>query len=217
MIKAVIFDLDGTLIDSMGVWDKIVDDFLILRQIAVPEGISMEIKNLSFQQSAEYFINRFTLSETSSQLIDIWNEMAFREYTENIQLKDGVKEFLNRLQQEQIKMGIATATDRQLVEAVLKRYKILDLFQVIVTVGEVGAGKEKSDIFLRAAGGLDVKPDECIVFEDCLHAVKSAKTAGMKVWAVYDRFSAHEKPELELIADRYIDSFQVISEGGLWE
>lgn len=81
------------------------------------------------------------------------------------------------------------------------------LFKQIITVSEAGKGKEWPDIYLLTAKKLGVKPEDCIVFEDCLHAVKGAKKAGMKVWAVHDRFSAHEKQELETRADRYIYSF----------
>lgn len=128
-MKAVIFDLDGTLIDSMGVWDKIDIDFLNDKKIPIPKGISKEIKNMSFMEAAEYFIKRFSLPETKEQLIDIWNRMAYREYAENINLKNGVKEYLTQLTQSKVKMGVATATDRELTEAVLKRHDILSSFQ----------------------------------------------------------------------------------------
>lgn len=207
-MKAVIFDLDGTLIDSMGVWDKIGRDFLASKGLSVPEDLSRIVKNMSFNESANYYIRRFALPEYPRQLIGIWNAMAYREYAENIELKPGVREYLIQCNQKKIKMGIATATDRALVEAVLQNHNILDFFQTIVTIAEIGKGKEHPDIFLAAARKLGVDPEECLVFEDCLHAVQGARKAGMKVWAVYDPASEYEKAELERIADRYIRSFR---------
>jgi HAD superfamily hydrolase (TIGR01509 family) len=206
-LKAAIFDLDGTLIDSMGVWNKINRDFLASRGITAPDKLSLELKNLSFSESAEYYITRFALPDSGAQIIKIWNSMAYREYAENIELKPGVREYLNKLADNGIEMGIATATDRELVEAVLGRHGILPLFQTIVTIADIGKGKENPDIFLAVAQKMEVDPRECIVFEDCLHAVRGAKKAGMKVWAVYDAASAHERLEIEQVADVYFLSF----------
>lgn len=207
-MKAAIFDLDGTLIDSMGVWDKIGRDFLAARGIKAPAGLSRIVKNLSFSETAEYYIRRFTFSDNREQLIMIWNTMADREYAENIELKPGVREYLIKLNGNNIKMGIATATDHRLTEAVLRKNDILRFFQTIVTVGDTGKGKEYPDIFLLAAQKLEVNPQECMVFEDCLHAVQGAKLAGMKVFAVYDPASAHERTEMERMADGYIQDFR---------
>lgn len=208
-MKAAIFDLDGTLIDSMSVWDKIGRDFLASRGITAPDDLSRNVKNLSFHQTAEYYIRNFSLPDKSEQLIALWNAMAYREYAENIELKPGVREYLTKLSNNNnIKIGIATATDRELTEAVLQRHQVLVFFHTIVTVADIGKGKEYPDIFLVTAQKLKANPRECIVFEDCLHAVKGAKLAGMKVYAVYDPASAHEQPELEQIADEYIHDFR---------
>lgn len=207
MIKAALFDLDGTLIDSMGLWDKISQDYLTARGIIAPDDIGTIVKNMSFTESAEYYIDRFSLPDTIEQLINAWNEMAYREYAEKIELKKGVRELLAELSDRGIIMVIVTATDRSLVEAVLRRHGILSCFQFIVTVREAGTSKDNPVIFQFTAQKLGIDPEECIVFEDSLHAVLGAKKAGMKVWAVYDSFSVHERSEIKLIADGYVDSF----------
>jgi HAD superfamily hydrolase (TIGR01509 family) len=207
-MKAAIFDLDGTLIDSMGVWDDIACNFLKGRGIPVPDGIGYKLKNMSFQESAQYYIDTFALPETWEELIGIWNELAYQAYAENINLKDGAFAYLTKLAKNGIQIGLATATDRKLAVACLRRHGILSFFQAIVTLGEVGKGKEEPDIFLQVAGKLEVSPSGCVVFEDSLHAVKGAKKAGMKVWVIYDRFSECERPQLEALADRYLLGFQ---------
>jgi HAD superfamily hydrolase (TIGR01509 family) len=206
-MKAAIFDLDGTLIDSMSVWDKIGRDFLVARGITAPDDLSRIVKNFSFSETADYYIRRFGLTEPGEQLVKTWNEMAYREYAQNIAIKPGVVAYLKKLHQRNVKIGIATATERTLTEAVLRRHHILDFFETIVTIADIGKGKEYPDIFLAVARELKTDPPECTVFEDSVHAVKGAKLAGMKVWAVYDPASEHEKAEMNRIADGYIYSF----------
>ncbi|MCL5058445.1 MAG: HAD family phosphatase [Actinobacteria bacterium] len=205
-MKAAIFDLDGTLIDSMGVWDRLGNEFLAARGIDCPD-ISYEVKNMSFMEAAGYYIEKFSLKDTRDQLMAIWNDMAFKEYAENIDLKKGAREYILSLCSGGIKLGLATAADYRLAGAVLRRHGLFPLFQAVVTVGDVVRGKEYPDIFLLTAQRMNVRPEDCVVFEDCLHAVKGAKKAGMRVWAVYDSFSAHEKKDIECIADKYIHSF----------
>ncbi|HEX2952935.1 MAG TPA: HAD family phosphatase [Bacillota bacterium] len=209
-MQAIIFDLDGTLIDSMMVWDKVCQDYLAIRGIPYHGDIGLEIKNMSFLESALYYIEKFALRDTVDQIIDEWQTKARQAYAESIALKEGVREFLAKLQGKGIKLAVATSTDRELVELVLNRHGILPLFQIIVTVQEAGIGKDNPDFFRTVAKELGVKPEACLVFDDCLHAVYGAKKAGMKVWAVYDERSVHERPELERIADRYIESFKAM-------
>lgn len=203
-MKAAIFDLDGTLIDSMGIWDEIDRESLESRGIAVPDDLRRIVKNLSFVASAVYHVERFSMTETVEELIDEWNKTATRAYAETIEVKEGALELLKKFNQGGIKLALATATARPLAEAALKRYGILDYFQIIAIVDEVGFGKEDPAFFSQVAGMLGLKPEECLVVEDSLHAVQGAKGAGMTVWAVYDDASAHERAELEQIADRYL-------------
>lgn len=191
----------------MGVWEEIDHRFLAERGLDIPEDIGKLVKNMSFTESAEYFINRFSLNYSVEEIIAVWNEMAYREYAENIAMKAGVQEYLRCLSRANFKLAIATASELKLVEAVLVRHGLLSLFQTVVTVSQVGKGKGEPDIFLEAARRLEVAPQDCLVFEDCLHGVVGAKQAGMRVWAVYDQYSAHERIAMEELADRYIESF----------
>lgn len=206
-IKAVIFDLDGTLIDSMYVWHKIDIDFLSERGFEVPEDYSQAIKTMHFETAAEYTISRFKLSESVEQIVSIWLDMAVDEYSHNVRLKDGAEELLQRLKQLGIKMGIATSSKPILAEPVLKNNGIYTYFDALCCTSQVGKDKRHPDIYLFTAEKLGVKPEECVVFEDIVDGINGARLAGMKTIAVYDEGSADDSEKLKILANKYIYSF----------
>ncbi|NEZ47667.1 HAD family phosphatase [Clostridium niameyense] len=209
-LKAAIFDLDGTLIDSMDIWNKIDTDFLTKRNLKVPINLKEEIETLTFEEGATYFKNRFKLTESIEEILEEWNNMAYKEYAHNINLKKGAKNFLNLLKYRGIKIAIATSNTTPLVNAVLKNNNILNLFDVITTIDEVSRGKDFPDIYLLTSKKLNIDPKNCIVFEDILPALKGAKAAGMKVVAVYDTYSSKCKKQMESLADLYINDYDEI-------
>lgn len=206
-IKAVIFDLDGTLVDSTYVWNKIDIDFLAKRGFEVPADYSQAIKTMHFETAAEYTISRFHLSESVDEIVKIWLDMAVNEYTHNVKLKDGAKELLKRLKILDTKIGIATSSKPLLTEPVLKNNGIYDYFDTICCTSQVGKDKRHPDIYLFTAEKLDVKPEECVVFEDIVDGINGAKLAGMKTIAVYDKSSEEDCETLKSLADEYILSF----------
>lgn len=206
-IKAVIFDLDGTLIDSMYVWRKIDVDFLAERGLEVPTDYEQAIKTMHFETAAEYTIARFGFKESPREIMSIWLNMALNEYAHNVRLKNNAKEFLQRLRTLDIKIGIATSSKPVLAEHVLKNNGIYDYFDTICCTSEVGMDKRHPDIYLLTAERLGVKPEECVVFEDIIDGINGARLAGMKTIAVYDEGSAEDIETLKAIADKYIYSF----------
>jgi HAD superfamily hydrolase (TIGR01509 family) len=210
-IKAAIFDLDGTLIDSMWVWGKIDVDYLRKRNINMPADLRDHITHLSFEETAKYFKSRFNLTDSVQEIMTEWNEMAFEQYSNNICLKPGVKSFLNTLRKNNIKIGLATSNSNALLEVVLRNTKIYHYFDTITTTNEVSRGKNFPDVYLLAAQKLDVPPQNCLVFEDILPAVLGAKAAGMKVIGVEDDASLHQKKEIIGIADMFISRYQELS------
>jgi HAD superfamily hydrolase (TIGR01509 family) len=206
-LKAAIFDLDGTLIDSMWLWSKIDYDYLGKRGIPVPPDLKDQIAHLSFDDTAKYFKNRFNLSESLEDIKREWNDMAYHEYTHNILLKDGVSDFISYIKSLDIKIGLATSNSRILLEAVLKRNGIYEHFDVITTTDEVSRGKNFPDIYLLTADKLGVNPKACIVFEDILPAIIGAKAAGMKVVGVHDLASEHQIDDMRRIADLFIHQY----------
>jgi len=206
LFKAVIFDLDGTLIDSMGVWERIDCEFLKIRGLEVPSDYAESIATCGFTEAAAYTVQRFNLTQTTEEVIDEWYKMALKEYSENIKLKPFVKEYIQQLYELDVKMGVATVSPPKLVHPVLKQNGIADFFDVVVTMEDVKRGKEFPDIYLHAALKLRTLPEECLVFEDVPVAMYSAKRAGMKVWGVYDDKMARNT-EREDFLDGFIKDF----------
>lgn len=210
-IKAVIFDLDGTLVDSMWIWKDIDIKYLAKRGIELPSDLQKEIEGMSFTETASYFKNRFNIPDDIEQIKSEWNEMAYDYYKNKIKLKPGVKEFIKFLKSRNIKLGIGTSNSKLLATEVLKSHNILDCFNTLKTSCEVKKGKPNPDIFIEVAKELKVKPEECLVFEDTYAGVLAAKRAGMKVIAVKDDLSIEYKDEITSLADNYIDDYRTIA------
>lgn len=210
-IKAAIFDMDGTLVDSMWIWKKIDIDYLKAKGFDFPEDLRENIEHLSFEEVARYFKDRFKLNESIEEIMNTWNNMAFKEYRDNVPLKPGVKEYLSFLKLSGVKIGLATSNCQLLLETVLKRNDIYDYFDSITTTNEVSRGKDFPDVYLLAARKLGVSPSECIVFEDILPAVKGAKSAGMTVVGVHDAYSEDTLEDIKKTADYYIYKYSELN------
>lgn len=205
--QTAIFDLDGTLIDSLWVWNKIDADFLARRGIAVPVDYAREICSKSFRESAEYTAARFGLNESTEEIMAEWSRMAEEEYGRNVPLKPHAREYLLFLEQKGIPLGIATSLPERLYEPVLEHNGIFRLFDAIASVDEVGKGKDSPDVYLLAAKKLGAAPSACAVFEDLLAGVRAAASAGMHPYGVYDADSAKDEAEIRALAERYVFDF----------
>lgn len=206
-IEAVIFDLDGTLIDSMNIWAKIDEEYLGNFGLTVPEKLQEEITHLTLTETALYFKENFNIENTIEDIISTWHDMAFYHYSNTIKLKDGVIPYLKLLKDINIKIALATSNSVPLLEATLKNNGIYDYFDAITTTEEVKKSKDNPDIYLLSAKKLNVSPERCLVFEDIVQAVNGAKLAGMKVYSVYDESSKSQKEELIRLSDKYILTF----------
>jgi HAD superfamily hydrolase (TIGR01509 family) len=206
-VKGVIFDLDGTLVDSMWIWSQIDIDYLKTKGHSTPENLKNEISHLSFTQTAVYFKERFDLDDSIEEILADWYKMSVNHYTNDVKLKAGVKDFLDYLKLNKIKIALATSNSSVLLESCLKNNGIYDYFDSITTTDEVDNGKNCPDIYLLAAKKLGISPENCLVFEDILPAIKGAKAANMKVIAVSDEECPNSKDELLEYADKYIYSF----------
>lgn len=209
-IEAVIFDLDGTLIDSMWVWTQIDIEYLKKKGYALPDDLQRDIQGLSYTETALYFKNRFQLKDTVEEIKQEWNRMANHYYSSVINVKKGVKEFLTYLKSNGYKIGIATSNYIDQTTAVLCRNGILEYFQAITTACEVPRSKAYPDVFLETARRLQVPPEKCLVFEDSIVSIGGAKAAGMQVIGVFDSHGTCSYQELSNITNYLIEDFSSI-------
>ncbi len=203
-IRGAIFDVDGTLLDSMFIWDTIGETYLRSIGYQPKENLNETFKNMSLHQAARYYQTEYGVTRSIDEIMDGVNAMLERYYRFEVPLKLGVAELLERLRQDGVKLCIATATDRHLVEAALDRCGVLSCFGEIFTCNEVGHGKDEPDIFEAALRFLGTRREETLVFDDALYAVRTAKEAGFPVAAVYD---SHEKAQdqIRMLADVYLE------------
>lgn len=210
-MKACIFDLDGTLLDSTGVWARVDEAFLARRGIQMPEGYVEAVAQMSFPEAAEYTIRRFGLADSVEALMAEWNAMVVEAYAGEVPMKPHAKEYLLKLKARGVRLAVATSLPEALYGPALRAHGIEGLFEVVCSTDEVGRSKAWPDVYLLAAQRLGVAPGECVVFEDVLVGVRSAKAAGMGVWAVYDAGSDGEWEEMCRVADGGMRGF---GEGG---
>lgn len=208
--KAVLFDLDGTLVDSMWVWRSIDADYLGSIGMEIPEDLQRSIEGMSFTETAEYFKKRFRLSDDVETIKTNWNKMAFKRYTTEVMLKPGAGELLSRLHDDGIKLGIASSNSETLIKGVLEARGVFWYFQAVTTSCEAGAGKPAPDIYLLAAKKLGVAPKDCLVFEDIPMGIIAAKSAGMTACAVEDEYSHDVREKKAALADYFIEDYTEI-------
>ena len=207
MIKGAIFDFDGTLVDSMFIWDTFGEDYLRTLGKEPRENLSETFKTFTLEQAAEYYRKNYGVTLSVEEIVDAVNDMVAEIYRTKVTLKDGVREFLEALKSQGVKMCVATVTDRPIVEDVLCNLGIRDFFTEIFTCAEVGYNKETPHIYRVALEALGTKKDETVVFEDALYALMTAKNDGFPVAAVYDK---HEAKQIEMRseADYYISDYE---------
>lgn len=207
-VEGVIFDLDGTLLDSMWIWDRIGNDYLDSIGIKAQKDLSETLKEMSMKQAAQYFQTEYGVKKSEEQIIAEVNELIADFYNEKVQLKEGVAEFLSYLSDKKIKMCVATASDRTLAINAMKRLNIVSFFEEVYTCGEIGCGKESAAIFEMALKKLETRKENTLVVEDSLHAIKTAKKAGFKVLGIYDSAEINQE-KVQMYADYYWKSFEM--------
>lgn len=206
--KAVLFDLDGTLVDSMWIWGAIDIEFLGRYGHACPPDLEKAVAGMSFSDTARYFKERFQLPLSLKEIKACWTEMAVGKYRKEVPLKPGAGEFLEYCRQNGIATGIATSNGREIVDAVIEALRLGPYLNEVATACEVAAGKPEPDIYLEVARRLKVDPEACLVFEDIPEGILAGKRAGMTVIAMADRFSEDMEKEKRDLADGFISDYR---------
>lgn len=208
--KALLFDMDGTLMDSMWLWGDIDIEYLGRFGLEVPENLQVEIEGKGYTETAVYFKETFQLPMSIEEIKADWSRMAFEKYANQVPLKKGAYEFLKEQKASGMKLGIATSNHIDLVMAALKNNQAEDLFDCIRTACDVAKGKPAPDVYLSAAEALGVKPEECLVFEDVPMGVLAGLNAGMQVCAIEDKFAEKRRNEVRSLAHYYIRDYDEI-------
>lgn len=204
-VKGIIFDLDGTLLDSMPAWEHVGYDFLCSQGVIPQIDVDEAVKTFSFQECSDYFIREFGLSCTPEEVRSGVTSIVQRRYRDEVPLKPHAREFLEQVHSDGIRLCIATATNRVLAECALERLGVWHYFDFLMTCDDVGAGKTNPVIYQAACRKLGASVADTVVFEDALHCAQTAKKAGFRVVAVHeDTLSEEDREQIRLVADRYV-------------
>ncbi len=207
-VKAVLWDLDGTLLDSLYVWDRVDELFFARRGLPIPPGYTQTITPMGFRQAAEYTAALYDLPDSPEDMIAEWKRDAAEEYRLRVSLKPGALSCLRRLRDSGIQLAVCTSSMEELYQPTLARHGIADWFTAYIAAHEVPGGKENPALYALAADRLGLSPEDCLVVDDIPIAIASAKQAGMTTLAVRDpAHPAADRERLTTCADRTMDTF----------
>lgn len=210
MIKCAIFDFDGTLFDSMPAWEGIGERFIESCGFEVKEELKDVINNLSMQECSAFLKETYDLEITTREIIQRINKLVEPAYYHRVLPKPGVIELLDYFYNNDISCYIATASDRYLIEAALKRCQLDKYFVKILTCSEVGYSKSHPQIYLEALKLAECPEDKAIVFEDAYYAIVTAKKAGLRVVGIKD-LSEPKQNEIKKSVDLYLEEYNIAS------
>lgn len=209
-IEAVIFDIDGTLVDSMGVWVEVDRIYLDRYGIEMPADLQKVLSGISIKETADYFREVFGINESTEKMLSDWNELAYKQYRDHVQPKPFALKWVEDLCEMGVKMAVGTSNTRRLACTAMETRGFRPYFEFMITGEDVLRGKPDPFIYQECARRLDVDPRKCLVFEDVTAGIISARDAGMKTCAVWDEFSLFEDFDKRQLADYYIESFEDI-------
>ncbi|MGM9567547.1 MAG: HAD family hydrolase [Clostridia bacterium] len=207
-MKAAIFDLDGTLLDSMWMWRTVLSRYLEKMDVPNHKELNEEVYKMSFADAIAYVTDRLDLGMTAGELTDSLEKYIFYLYQHEIEIKPYVREYLAFLHKEGVKICLATLTDRYMAEAVLERFDVLKYFDYIVTVPEVGATKDHPDIYEDCLKNTGVEKKDAVVFEDAPYCMKTAHDAGFVCYGIEDPWQNPSEEFIGKYCDRFIRSYK---------
>ena len=200
-IKGAIFDMDGTLTDSMGRWSEIYAMLIDYLKIELPQGFTMKVNHIPMRKRVGEILKLLSLDFCEEEVYSFWIEKTVEYYNKDFKTKPYMLEALKTLKEQNVVMAIATASDIRCAEAFIKSNNLTEYINIITGLEEVSRPKNYPDIYLKAAKRLSVDPSECIVFEDALTAIKAAKSGGFLVCGVQDDSSRCDEEQIKKISN----------------
>ncbi len=206
-MKGVIFDVDGTLLDSMNMWFDLVVDFFKIHGEVLTREEAEEYGDVTLEESVPVIIERLGLDTTTEKLIAELKMMAVKQYEEVLPLKEGAAEYMKKLHGDGVKIAIATSGYEELCKKAFTRLGVWSYIDACAFSSEVGVNKSNPAIYLLAAQRMGIEPKDCVVYEDILKGIRGAKKGGFMTCAVYDKSNEAETAELKQTADSYITTW----------
>lgn len=207
MINGIIFDVDGTMLDSMRIWGELGTRYLSFVGIEAKPGLAKILFPMSLDESSEYLKKEYNLPYSVERITEDTIKILEDFYKYEAKPKDGAVEFIKQMVDKHIPMAIATSGDRRILNTALERLGLSDCFAAVLTCSDLQTNKRVPTIYLRAAELLGTKPEETAVFEDVLYAIRAAKSAGFITYAVEDISSIQDRKEIKATADYYLQDF----------
>lgn len=207
--EGAIFDMDGTLVDSMSLWEDIDYRFLKRRGIEMDPSYTLAVKTMTFSQAALYTIERFGLHEDPCDIMQEWNDMAIEAYHTEIEMKEGAGDFLKALREKHIPIALATVSNVKMVRAMIEAQKLEGVFNYIADIDIVGKGKDEPDLYEDAARGIGIAKEKCMVFEDAYRGISTAHKAGFLTCGVYDARAEKETGKILEVCDYYMNDWKL--------
>lgn len=206
-IKLFLFDLDGTILDSLEIWNDIDLLFFKNHNLIMGEDYHIAIAPLTLEETATYTKNTYKLDIDEEQIMKEWSDLAIKEYAENVNLKKGVKEFLDYLKNKNVHLAIATSCNEEMFKPCLERYGLVSYFEHFYTSQNLKINKSNTNFFKEILNEYKIEPDQILFFEDSLASMKCAKSLGFNVVAVMDKKWEKQKEEIIASSDNQIEDF----------
>ena len=207
--KVYFFDMDGTLINSMQLaWDKVILRFLNERGIKYPDDIITNLVTRGFMGIAKHYVEEFKVDMTPEEIYDWFMVELEPMYQNEFPLKDGAKEFILSLKKQGHVVNVISGSPLRFVVPCFKRTEIYDLFDNVLSLEEFGLTKSDKALFTKLAEISSVSPSDCVVIDDSVNAIKTAKSAGLNTIGIYEQAVSNTWEEMQLVADKTIKSFK---------